>query len=186
MSRAFVNESDAQFEGQDVPAIKIPLPPGARNYMTPQGAERLRSELQQLSQAERPRLSAELARSVSGAEQADREALSRLRLRLREVERRIEYLGAMLSRLEVVDPRDQDPQRVAFGATVSVREEGAAEAPPESYRIVGVDESDPAQGRVSWISPLARALTSARVGEVVTLELPDGRRRLRVLSVEYA
>ena len=78
------------------------------------------------------------------------------------------------------------PGRVAFGATVTVREAGAGSAgAAETYRIVGVDEADPATGAISWISPLARALISARLGDVVTLRLPDGERRLEVAAVEY-
>ena len=197
MSRAFVSENDSQFEGEEVPALKIPLPAGARNYMTPEGAESMRAELEELVQGERPRLSARISRGVSapaaGGEETDRDTLSRLRRRLREVERRIEYLTAMSARLEVVDPAAQDPQRVAFGAAVTVREVrgGNAGSPTgagadlERYRIVGVDESDPAKGTVSWISPLARALISARLGDTVTLALPDGERRLEIVAIEY-
>jgi transcription elongation factor GreB len=200
MSRAFVSENDSQFEEEEVPALKIPLPPGARNYMTPAGAERLRAELEELVQNERPRLSAQVSRGVTApsarAEEADRDTVSRLRRRLREVERRIEYLTAMSARLEVVDPAQQNQERVAFGATVTVRDTGAgtgtgdrsggkAGSPLETYRIVGVDESDPPAGAISWISPLARALISARLGDTVTLTLPEGERKLEVVAVEY-
>jgi transcription elongation factor GreB len=87
-----------------------------------------------------------------------------------------------MSSLEVVDPADQDPGRVLFGAQVTISEKEAGE---QAYRIVGVEESDPAQGRLSWISPVARALIGSRVGDVVNLELPGGRRVLKVLSIEY-
>jgi transcription elongation factor GreB len=191
VSRAFVSENDAQFEGEEVPAIKIPLPAGARNYMTPDGAEGLRAELEKLVQNEKPRLSAQISRGVaasapSGGE-TDRDTLSRLRRRLREVERRIEYLTAVSARLEVVDAAGQDPTRVAFGATVTVQEvgTGADGGAPERYRIVGVDESDPAKGAISWISPLARALIGAASGDTVTVQLPDGERRLRIATVAY-
>jgi transcription elongation factor GreB len=194
VSRAFVSENDSQFEEEEVPALKIPLPPGARNYMTRAGAESLRAELEELVQNERPKLSARVSRGVSasGGAEPDRDTISRLRRRLREVERRIEYLTAMSARLEVVDPAGQDPHRVAFGATVTVREADRgrpagveAETPVETYRIVGVDESDPADGAISWISPLARALITARLGETVTLALPEGERRLEVVAIEY-
>jgi len=195
VSRAFVSENDSQFEEEEVPAIKIPLPPGARNYMTAAGAEALRAELEELAQNEKPRLSAQISRGVAASmpsgEESDRDTLSRLRRRLREIERRIEYLTAMSGRLEVVDAAGQDTTRVAFGATVRVREAAAAGSPgsgggaPETYRIVGVDESDPAKGAISWISPLARALISAGVGDTVTVRLPEGERRLEILAVEY-
>lgn len=193
VSRAFVSENDSQFEEEEVPALKIPLPPGARNYMTRAGAEAMRAELEELVQNERPRLSAQISRGVSapaaGGEESDPETLSRQRRRLREVERRIEYLNTMSARLEVVEPAGEDPGRVAFGATVTVREvderPDEGELTLETYRIVGVDESDPSLGAISWRSPLARALISARLGDTVTPRLPDGERRLEIVAVEY-
>jgi transcription elongation factor GreB len=180
MSRAFVSESDSQFQEEDVPAIKIPLPPGGRNYMTPQGARAVQEELQQLAQQERPRLAAAVQRLTSGAEPGDQAELDRGRRRLREIDRRIEYLTRMMAVLEVVEPAEGSPERVVFGAVVTVREEDRGE---REYRIVGVDESDPEKGRVSWISPVARALTGSRVGDQVVLRLPSGETRLQVLEI---
>jgi transcription elongation factor GreB len=182
MSRAFVSEDDTQFSGEEIPEIKIPLPPGAPNYMTPRGAESLRSELGRLSGTERPRLAARLAREVAGTGGPDREDMSRGRRELRKLERRIEYLGRMLARLEVVTPGGQDTARVAFGAAVTVTEPGL---PARVYRIVGVDESDPDRGDISWISPLAKALTGARVGDTVRLRLPEEERELTVTDISY-
>lgn len=182
MSRAFVAESDAQFQDEEVPEIKIPLPPGAANYVTPEGAERLRAELAGLTAEERPRVASAVARLAAPGPATDRDELSVQRRRLRELERRIEYLQRMLARIEVVDPRQQSGDRVLFGATVRVREPGGREA---AYRIVGVDEADPPAGKVSWISPLARALAGRRAGEGAVLRLPDGERRLEILSVEF-
>ena len=182
MSRAFVSEEDSQFSGEEVPEIKIPLPPGARNYMTHEGAEALRDELSRLSSKERPRLAAGLAREVAGREGADRDRLIRERSKLRKLERRITYLGKMLARLEVVTPEGQDPSRVAFGAAVTVAETGGE---PRVYRIVGVDESDPDRGLISWISPLAKALIGARVDDKVRLMLPEGERELTVTGITY-
>ena len=143
MSRAFVDESASESQENEAPELKIPLPPGARNYVTPQGAERLRAELGELLALEAPRL--------------------------REVDRRIEYLSRMRAIMEVVSPSVGHPDRVEFGTTVTVREAGGSE---KTYRIVGVDESDPAQGLVSWISPLARALVGKRPGEQARVKLP--------------
>ena len=122
---------------------------------------------------------------------ADRDTLSRLRRRMRKVERRIEYLTEMNARLEVVEPFGQDPERVAFGATVTVREAatggaaGRGAAAVEIYRIVGVDESGPPRGAISWVSPLARALMAARRGQTVSLRLPAGEKRLEIVAIEY-
>jgi transcription elongation factor GreB len=182
MSRAFVSEADGDFQDDDLPPIKIPLAPDTRNYMTPEGAERLKSELNHLMHTERPRIAAALSRQVSGIEQADQQTIGLSRRRLREVERRIEYLNVMVGRLEVVETDGQDRQQVTFGAAVTVADEKGT---TRLYRIVGVDESEPEAGRISWNSPLARALIGARAGEVVTVELPEHEVSLKVLEIDY-
>ena len=182
MSRAFVSESDADFQEDDVPAIKIPLPHGAKNYMTPEGAEELRSELNTLVKNERPKLSAKLSHTVTESERLDRETMLRDRRRLREIDRRIEYLTEMADIIEVVDPSKQDPGRVLFGASVKVKDE---KGPERTYRIVGVDESDPSKGKISWLSPVAKAMFGAREGEVVGLKLPQNETKLKILKISY-
>jgi transcription elongation factor GreB len=180
MSRAFVSESDSDYRDEDFPAIKVPLPPGARNYMTPEGADRLKSELYQLVHTERPKAAALLSRQVAGSESTDHQAVGLSRRRLRELDRRIEYLNEMAGRLEVVDTAGENQERVQFGALVTVAEENGA---TKVYRIVGVDESRPESGLISWISPLARALVGARTGEVVAVELPEQSVKLKVIDV---
>jgi transcription elongation GreA/GreB family factor len=101
--------------------------------------------------------------------------------RLREVDRRIEYLKRMRAMMEVVAPPGPDPQRVVFGTLVTVRESGGSE---RTYRIVGVDESDPGRGWVSWISPLARALVGKTEGEQARVKLPAGEEIVTILSIE--
>ncbi len=145
MSRAFVDESASESRENPSPELRIPLPPGAKNYVTPAGEARLRAELDRLLAAEQPRLP--------------------------EVERRIEYLSRMRAIMEVVPPPGPIVPRVVFGTSVTVREAGGAE---RTYRIVGVDESDPGRGAVSWISPVARALTGKIPGEQARLSLPAG------------
>ena len=103
MSRAFVDESAQQPHEEDAPELKIPLPPGARNYSTPRGAERLRAELADLEQSARPRLMA----AIGQVGATDRDALAQQRRKLAEMDRRIEYLRQMCSRLEVSDPAGQ-------------------------------------------------------------------------------
>jgi transcription elongation factor GreB len=153
VSRAFVDESASESRENDSPELKIPLPPGAKNYVTAQGAERLRTELEELLALKAPRL--------------------------REVDRRIEYLSRMRAIMEVVAP-GSDPDRVVFGTTVTVRDAGGAE---KTYRIVGVDESDPARGWVSWISPWGRALVGKRRGEQALVKLPAGEERVTVAAI---
>jgi transcription elongation factor GreB len=182
MSRAFVSESDADFQEEDVPALKIPLPPGAKNYMTPEGADKMRSELNMLVKDERPKLRAKLSHRVTESESIDRETMLRDRRRLREIDRRIEYLTQMTDIIEVVDPSKQDPQQVLFGAKVTVEEENGSR---RVYRIVGVDESSPSHGKISWMSPVAKAMFGSRVGEEVTLKLPDGVAKIKILKISY-
>lgn len=166
MSKAFTKESD-DGPGNDVPTdFKDPLPPGVKNYVTPEGAEALRKELARLESEPRPKST------------SDRAA----RKRLEALDRRIQFFRDRVANMAVVDLGSQDKDSVHFGATVTVADEEGNE---KSYRIVGVDESDPSKGKISWISPIAKALISARVGDVVTLELPDGNAELEILQIEY-
>ncbi len=157
MSRAFVDESASESREEDAPELKIPLPPGAKNYITPQGAERMRAELDELLAAAQPRL--------------------------REVDRRIQYLSRMAAIMEIVVPSAQPPERVVFGATVTVREKDQGE---RTYRIVGVDESDLSRGWVSWVSPVARALMGKKPGDTVKVSLPSEEKLLAIVSIGNA
>jgi len=178
-----VSESDSQFQDEEAPEIKIPLPPGAANYMTPAGAEALRAQLASLRGRERPQAAGVVARLASSGAATDRDELSVQRRRLREIDRRIEYCSRMLARLEVVDPAAQKGERVLFGARVTgQRQDGSRQV----YRIVGVDEANPPAGEVSWIAPLARALLGRGPGEWAELKLPEGEQKLRILAVEYS
>jgi transcription elongation factor GreB len=182
MSRAFISDSDGDFMEDDVPEAKYPLPEGVKNYMTPEGADRLRKERSSLADVERPALVARLAQNVTGEGGTEKERVLGDRRRLREIDRRIAYLTKLLERLEVVDPESQDQTRVLFGARVTVLENGHTE---KSYRIVGVEESDPSSGDISFLSPIARTLTSKKVGDSVTLRIPAGEVNLKVVRIEY-
>jgi transcription elongation factor GreB len=141
--------------------------------MTPEGADRQASELRSLQTERRPALAAKAAAEpLPGPARRD----------LAECDRRIAYLSRMQALLEVVDPATQQSDRVRFGATVTVRVSPGGE---RRLRIVGVDEVTPGSGSVSWISPIARALMGARVGDTVHCELPAGPAGLEVLSIEY-
>jgi transcription elongation factor GreB len=165
MSKAFTKESDEGPESDVHLDFKDPLPPGVKNYVTPEGAQALRQELARLESEPRPK----------GADKASKK-------RAEALERRLQFLRDRVANMTVVDTGTQDKDSVHFGATVTVADEDGNE---KSYRIVGVDESDPSSGKISWISPIAKALISARVGDVVTLELPDGNAELEILSIEY-
>ena len=165
MSKAFTRETDDDLD--DVPARSYgaELPAGARNYATPAGAARQKNELDHLIHIDRPALLAA----------ADTRALH-------EIDRRIAFLRRRIEALEIVDPASQPPGVVLFGATIVLRDEDGKE---RSCRIVGVDEANPARGDVSWLSPLAKALLGAKVGDVVTVRSPRGEEEIEVIEIGY-
>jgi transcription elongation factor GreB len=167
MSKAFTKEPDGGPEDEVSLDFKDPLPPGVKNYVTPEGAAALRERL--------ARLEGELRSHPSAAK-------GQVRKRHEALDRQVQFLRDRVANMAVVDTGSQDQDSVHFGATVTVADEDGNE---KSYRIVGVDESDPAAGKISWISPIAKALISARVGDVVTLELPDGNAELEILEIAY-
>jgi transcription elongation factor GreB len=169
MSKAFTRESDELPEQPILSRQPVSLTAGAKNYLTPDGARRLREELARLVEVERPRLA---------AAPEDAEA-KRQRLVL---DQRIRHLQQVLFSA-IVLPRPVPPEdRVRFGATVTVREGSGGEA---RYRIVGAAEADPGRGWVSWLSPLAKALLNARVGERVRLKLPASEAELEIVGIQY-
>ena len=168
MSKAFTKESAEDPFDEIFPEPKDLLPHGVKNYVTPEGEEALRAELARLERDVRPKLAA--AKPPSKRKQ------------LELLDRRIQFLRDRVANMVVVDPRTQEQDSVRFGASVTVSDHEGNE---RSYRIVGVDESDPAKGKISWISPIAKALISARVGDSVTLELPSGNAELEILEIEY-
>jgi transcription elongation factor GreB len=182
MSRAFVDEDASSSNEAEAPELKIPVPPGSRNYLTPEGADALSRELHSLTGGERPRLQAELAARTGSNSTPDADEIAAIRKRLGEVDRRIAYLDAMASLAEVVQPPPEGSDRVKFGAFVRVREADGSE---REYRIVGIDEAEPERGLIGWPSPVARALMGRRSGDRTTVKLPGGTRELVVLSVGY-
>jgi transcription elongation factor GreB len=180
MNKAFVKESDE--EDDDLPE-SAQLPPGTRNYMTVTGHRRLRDELVHLVKVERPNLVQVVAWAASNGDRSENGDYIYGKKRLREIDRRIRYLTKRVENSVVVDPAQQENiEQVFFGATVTILDGEGSEA---SYQIVGVDEADAAQGRISWLSPLARALMKAREGDQVRFQSPAGWRTLEVLEIRY-
>jgi transcription elongation factor GreB len=142
----------------------------------------LKSELKALVEIERPELIKTVAWAAANGDRSENADYLYGKKRLREIERRIRFLMKRLEAAEVVDPRDQDQERVFFGATVTYSDASGKE---HTVSIVGTDEVDPARGRVSWVSPVARALLKSREGDVVTLKTPAGEERLEVLEIRY-
>jgi transcription elongation factor GreB len=183
MSKAFTRE-EAHPAEDDTPEHVLPLPSGARNYMTPGGFARMRSELDRLVATERPELVATVAWAASNGDRSENGDYIYGKKRLREIDRRIRFLVRRLDVAEVVDTasRRGDDDQVFFGATVTVRNNAGLE---RTVSIVGVDEIDTERGYISWVSPMARALLKAREGDTVTLRTPGGVEDLEVLSVRY-
>ncbi|MFN3630583.1 MAG: transcription elongation factor GreB, partial [Casimicrobiaceae bacterium] len=156
MSKAFTRESEADDPIDDDEVRLPPLPPGTRNYMTPGGYARLKAELHHLQMVERPEVTRVVAWAASNGDRSENGDYLYGKRRLREIDRRIRYLIKRLDAAEIVDPETRDTDQVFFGATVDIAD---ANGQTRSVSIVGIDEVDPARGYVSWLSPIARALT---------------------------
>ena len=167
MSKAFTREDDLP-DPTPMRRLSSPLPPGASNYLTPDGASRMRAQLERLLEVERPA-------TVASVEPLVRDQLPLL-------DQRIQHLQQSLQTAVIVDAPAGPQNQVRFGATVTVRDTGGAEA---HYRIVGIDEADPDRGWVSWLSPIAKALLNAKRGQKVRLKLPSRNEELEIVSIEY-
>jgi transcription elongation factor GreB len=178
MSKAFVKESEHEEESEErEPA----LPAGLKNYMSPAGFARLKAELKQLVEVERPEVVKTVSWAASNGDRSENGDYLYGKKRLREIDRRVRFLIKRLENAEVVRSAGRDTDQVFFGATVRLRmKDGEKE-----LTIVGLDEVDPARGMVSWISPVAKALIKAREGDSVTLRSPGGEEKIEILEVRY-
>ncbi|MCX7144264.1 MAG: transcription elongation factor GreB [Proteobacteria bacterium] len=180
MSKAFTRAQDGEDEEDLEPEVKQPQ--GVKNYITPAGYARMKSELKQLLDVERPEVVGIVHWAASNGDRSENGDYIYGKKRLREIDRRIRFLIKRMEIAEVVDSGNKEQDQVFFGATVSVRD-GAGHS--RSVSIVGMDEVDPSRGRVSWISPIAKALLKARVGDTVTLRSPAGVEELEIEEVRY-
>jgi transcription elongation factor GreB len=155
---------------------------GFKNYITPAGYRRLQEELTRLWKVERPAMVSTVAWAAGNGDRSENGDYIYGKKRLREIDRRLRHLSKSLDSAVVVDNAGKTPDRVFFGATVTYQRESGEE---REVTIVGTDELDSGDARVSWRSPLASALLKARVGDVVTLRTPQGSERLEVLAVRY-
>lgn len=182
MNKAFVKESEGDDEDDLVPAAQA-LPVGTKNYLTPEGYARLRDELVQLMTVERPSVVQIVSWAASNGDRSENGDYLYGKKRLREIDRRMRFLTKRLDIAEVVDPAAQTLRdQVFFGATVLYMDRAGTEF---KVTIVGVDEAEPLAGKISWVSPVARALTKAREGDTVVLRTPGGVEELEVLEVSY-
>ena len=182
MSKAFTKESDADTE-DDEPTASPVIPAGSKNYITPQGYQRLRAELLELIDVERPKVVEVVHWAASNGDRSENGDYLYGKKRLREIDRRIRFLTKRLEIAEVVDPSlHAGSDQIFFGATVTYVDDQGAE---RTITIMGIDEADNREGQVSWISPVARALLKAKEGDEVPLRTPGGTRMLEVLAVSY-
>ena len=183
MSKAFTRESDGDDDGDDGDVTLPALPQGTKNYLTPAGYARLREELLGLLDTERPKVVEIVSWAAKNGDRSENGDYLYGKKRLREIDRRIRFLTKRLDIAEVVDPSlHHGHDQVFFGATVTYANQRDER---RTITIKGIDEADSAQGEVSWVSPVARALMKARVGDEVQLMTPGGLESIEVLEVGY-
>ena len=183
MNKAFTKESDTDPAEEDDELPAPALPAGAKNYLTPAGYRRLRAELMQLLDDERPKIVEVVSWAAKNGDRSENGDYLYGKKRLREIDRRIRFLTRRLDVAEVADPAlHHGNDQIFFGATVTYVN---ARGEKKTVTITGVDEADSLGGDVSWVSPIARALIKARIGDEVQLATPGGLETIEVLDVRY-
>lgn len=152
-------------------------------YITPEGAKKLRAELDQLWLVERPRVTQQVADAAALGDRSENAEYIYGKRRLREIDRRVRFLSKRLDEIRIVTEPPSDAKRCFFGAWVTVEDEDGAE---KTYRIVGADESDLSSGYISMDSPVARALMGKREGDTLTIKVPRGDVEYTILRVKYS
>ena len=186
MSKAFTKEGNGEELELDLDAKDDEVSPdalaGRKNYITPNGAERLKSELKKLLQEERPELVKVIQWAASNGDRSENADYIYGKRRLREIDRRIRFLSKRLEIAEIIDPTSQKSDAVLFGATVTVLNE---EGQQKRYSIVGVDETNIKLGLISWVSPVGKALLQSKEGDTVTIHTPKGEEDWTIEKIEY-
>ena len=180
MNKAFVKESEDADEDE---SPESHLPVGTKNYMTVRGHAQLRAEFEHLVKTERPAMVQVVSWAAGNGDRSENGDYIYGKKRLREIDLRIRFLSKRLESAVIVDPAEQQNRdQVFFAATVTVCDADGEEA---SYQIVGIDEANALEGRISWISPLARALLKAREGDTVCFDSPGGLREIDIVGIRY-
>ena len=184
MNKAFVRESDADDEDERAEG-SAPLPAGTRNYITPTGYRRLKDELVQLLNVERPQVVQTVSWAASNGDRSENGDYIYGKKRLREIDRRIRFLTKRLDLAEVVDPaaRTEATDQVFFGATVRYADTQGSE---HEIQIVGVDEANVSKGKISFVSPLAKAMINKRAGDKAVQKNADKNRVYEILDISYS
>jgi transcription elongation factor GreB len=186
MSKAFTKEGNGEDLELDLNAKEDDSPndplAGKKNYITPQGAEKLRTELKHLLHDERPELVKVIQWAASNGDRSENADYIYGKRRLREIDRRIRFLSKRLELAEIIDPLNQHSDKILFGATVTVLDEAGN---TKRFSIVGVDETNVKDGLISWVSPVGKALLQAKKGDTVTIRSPKGEEDWEIQNVEY-
>jgi len=184
MSKAFTRENDdAGDDDDDDVDAGAALPAGTRNYMTPEGWRRLRAELMELLDVERPKVVETVSWAARNGDRSENGDYLYGKKRLREIDRRIRFLTRRLDIAEVADPSaHHGSDQIFFGATVTYENRRGER---RTVTIKGVDEADSLAGEVSWVAPIARALLKAREGDEVQVATPAGPETIEVIEVRY-
>jgi transcription elongation factor GreB len=179
MNKAFTKDSD---DADDEPQLPS-LPAGMKNYITPQGYARIRSELLDLIDNERPKVVEMVYWAASNGDRSENGDYIYGKKRLREMDRRIRFLTKRLEIMAVTDPAvHHGSDQIFFGAKVTYVDEVGLE---RTVTILGIDEADSSLAQVSWVSPVARTLLKARIGDVLQLVTPVGQLEIEVIRVQY-
>jgi len=181
MSKAFTKETDGDDDDQEDTDA---LPANVKNYMTPYGLAVLKAELRALMNEERPKVVEIVSWAAGNGDRSENGDYIYGKKRLRDIDRRIRYLTKRIESAEVVNPAQQkNIDQVFFGATVEYMRKDKSR---QTVTIVGVDEANLAQGKISWLSPVAKALMKTSVGDVVEFRTPAGIEALKVLLISYS
>jgi transcription elongation factor GreB len=154
-----------------------------KNYITPSGYKRLVDELTQLATVERPKVVREVSDAAAEGDRSENAAYIYGKRRLREIDRRMGFLTRRLKIIHVVKSAEQRKDKVFFGAFVDVEDDDSGEA--LTFQIVGVDEVDAGSGRISWQSPVGRALLGKEVDDIVKVKWHAGSRKLTIVDIRY-
>lgn len=184
MSKAFTRELDGEDrqDSDSEPQDHSDALPGNKNYMTPLGAKKLQDELRKLKSVERPEVVKTVEWAAGNGDRSENGDYTYGKKRLREIDRRLRYLNKRLESVEIIDPTTLNSDKVLFGATVTFRDENDVE---KTFSIVGLDEADVLKKKISWVSPLAKALFNSREGDLVQFHSPKGSQEIEIIRIEY-
>ena len=154
----------------------------SKNYITPAGIDRLKAEYNQLMHVERPRVVEVVTWAASNGDLSENADYQYGKNRLREIDKRVHYLTKRIDAAEVVDPTIIKSEKIVFGATVTMLNEEDQEV---TYQIVGEDEFDPKARKISWKSPVAKALLGKKIGDEVVIQKPAGEEHVTIEKIQY-